>query len=129
MGSPDTTVTLSPYFKIHEGKFDQFQKYVADFYSLIPPETKLVHYSFCFDGETGALCREGYTDADGLKIHLDNVGKTFVEALSTCADLERIEVHGPSAEVDILAEHPVLKDLNTRFFKLDGKGVRYGERS
>jgi hypothetical protein len=47
------------------------------------------------------FCREGYTDAEGVLTHLDNVGALLTELL-TMADLTRVEVHGPATELEKL---------------------------
>jgi len=119
----DTVITLSPYFKVHDGKMDEFKKHVEKFYELIKSENKLVNYSFCFTDDGRALCREGYEDAEGLKIHLDNVGENFKSALGL-SDLERIELHAPASEMEKLKDHPVIASLNTVLYTLDGQGVR-----
>eukprot|EP00188_Purpureofilum_apyrenoidigerum_P000572 Plantae.Rhodophyta-Purpureofilum_apyrenoidigerum.ctg12561.p3 GENE.Plantae.Rhodophyta-Purpureofilum_apyrenoidigerum.ctg12561~~Plantae.Rhodophyta-Purpureofilum_apyrenoidigerum.ctg12561.p3 ORF type:complete len:164 (-),score=31.92 Plantae.Rhodophyta-Purpureofilum_apyrenoidigerum.ctg12561:143-634(-) len=121
--SDDKCVTLAPYFKIHDGKVEEFKKRVDKFYELIKTEDKLMHYSFCFTDDGRALCREGYNDAEGLKIHLDNVGETFKDAL-TVADLERMELHAPASEMEKLKDHPVIIACKTILYTLDGQGVR-----
>ena len=63
-------------------------------------EEKNLFYGFTVNGDE-VFCREGYTDAEGLLAHLDNIGALLAEALKI-ADLIRIEVHGPAAELDKL---------------------------
>ena len=73
-----------------------------------------------FDGDN-AHCREGYVDAVGLLAHLDNVGAVLQEALKI-ADITRLEVHGPAAEIDKL--RGPLAGLKPQFFILEPGGIR-----
>ncbi len=70
---------------------------------------------FSFDGDQ-AHCREGYQDADGVLAHLQNVDALLKQALEI-ANITRLEVHGPVAEVDKL--RGPLSDLNPQFFTLE----------
>ena len=115
MSSPDTCCTLVPYFKIHEGQVDAFKALCEQFVEKTATEDKVMFYGFSFDGDA-AHCREGYQDADGILAHLDNVGAILGEALKI-ADITRLEVHGPAAEVDKL--RGPLADLNPQFFNLE----------
>ena len=62
------------------------------------------------------FCREAYENAEGLLAHLDNVGALLAEAMKI-ADLSRIEVHGPAAELEKLQKP--LAHLNPKWFTLD----------
>ena len=59
------------------------------------------------------FCREGYADAEGVLTHLENVGSQLAEMLKM-ADLIRIELHGPAAELEKL-KRP-LAHLNPAWF-------------
>jgi hypothetical protein len=59
------------------------------------------------------FCREGYTDAEGVLAHLDNVGGLLAEALQI-ADLVRVELHGPAPELGKLRKP--LAHLNPLWF-------------
>ena len=78
-------------------------------------EAKCLYYGFSFDGDQ-AYCREGYEDAEGLLTHLDNVGALLEESLKI-ADLTRLEIHGPEAELAKL--RGPLADLEVQFFTLE----------
>ena len=93
-------VSLHPYFKVHPGKLDAFKAGLPAFVEKTASEEKNLFYGFTVNGEE-VFCREGYTDAEGLLAHLDNIGALLAEALKI-ADLIRIEVHGPAAELDKL---------------------------
>jgi quinol monooxygenase YgiN len=93
-------VTLHPYFKVHPGKLDDFKKAFPMFVELTKKEPKNLFYEFSVNGDQ-VFCREGYSDAAGLLHHLDNVGALLAEAMKI-ADLTRLEVHGPSAELEKL---------------------------
>lgn len=115
MSAPDTCCGLVPYFKVHAGKLAEFKALVPRFVEKTKSEPKCLYYAFSFDGEQ-AHCREGYADADGILAHLENVGAILGEALKI-ADLTRLEVHAPAAEIEKLREP--LKGLNPQYFVLD----------
>ncbi len=119
MAAKDTCVTLVPYFKVHEGKLEQFKGGCAAFIEATKTEPACVHYAFTFNVDE-AHCREGYDDAEGVLAHLENIGSLLEEAL-TIADLTRLEVHGPAAELDKLRKP--LKDLSPVYFELHD-GIR-----
>jgi quinol monooxygenase YgiN len=116
----DTVCTLVPYFKVKPGQLDAFRAGVAGFVARTKSEKGCVHYAFSFDGDT-AHCREGYDDAAALLAHLDNVNALLGEALKI-ADITRLEVHGPAAEVDKL--RAPLAGLKPQFFVLEPGGIR-----
>jgi hypothetical protein len=65
------------------------------------------------------FCREAYESAEGLLAHLDNVGALLAEMLKM-ADLTRVEVHGPAAELEKLKAP--LAHLNPKWFTLEESG-------
>ena len=71
-------------------------------------ETGNLFYEFTINGDE-VFCREAYVNAEALLAHLDNVSAMLAQAL-TMAELVRIEVHGPAAELDKLKEP--LAELN-----------------
>jgi quinol monooxygenase YgiN len=95
-------VSLHPYFKVHPGKLEAFKAGLRGFVEKTKTEEKNLFYDFTINGDE-ALCREGYIDAEGLLAHLANVDALLKEALKI-ADLTRLEVHGPSKELDKLKE-------------------------
>ena len=115
MASQDKCCTLVPYFKVHDGKLEEFKALGPKFVEKTEQEPKCLHYGFSFDGDQ-AHCREGYADADGVLAHLENVGELLGEALKI-ADITRLEVHGPEEELAKLREP--LADLNPQFFVLE----------
>jgi quinol monooxygenase YgiN len=114
MAQPDSCVTIVPYFKVHDGKLDEFRNGCGQFIEATKSEPGCLYYGFTFNGNE-AHCREGYTDADALLAHLNNVGAMLQEALKI-ADITRLEVHGPAAELLKLKEP--LKDLGPAYFEL-----------
>ena len=74
-----------------------------------------MHYSFGFteDG-TRAHCREAYTSAKTALQHLADVDAALKAVLDGPAELERLEVHGPKAEIDQLIEP--LTPFGCKFF-------------
>jgi hypothetical protein len=71
-------------------------------------------YAFTING-ADLFCREAYENGDGLLAHLDNVGALLAEAMKM-ADLARVGVHGPAAELDKLEAS--LAHLNPVWFTL-----------
>ncbi len=121
MFQTDTCCTLVPYFEVQEGKLEAFKALGPKFVEKTRGEAGCIHYAFSFLGNT-AHCREGYDDAAGILAHLENVGDLLAQALSL-AELVRLEVHGPAAEIDKLREP--LASLNPQFFVLEA-GIRRG---
>lgn len=115
MATGDTCCTIVPYFKVHDGKLEAFKALCGQFVEKTEQEPKCLYYGFSFDGDA-AHCREGYADAAGLLAHLENVGPLLEEALKI-ADITRLEVHGPEAELAALREP--LAGLDPRFFTLE----------
>ena len=95
-------VTLNPYFKVPPGKMQDFKAALPAFVEKTKTEEKNLFYGFTINGDE-VFCREGYTDADGVLKHLDNVGVLLAEAL-TIGDLIRLELHGPAGELEKLKD-------------------------
>jgi quinol monooxygenase YgiN len=95
-------VTLHPYFKVHPGKMEEFTGTFPVFAEMTRKEPKNLFYEFSVKGDE-VFCREGYADAEGLLHHLQNIGAVLAHGLKI-ADLVRLEVHGPGAELDKLRE-------------------------
>ena len=108
-------VSLHPYFKVHSEKLEELKAALPAFVEKTASEQKNLFYGFTVNGDE-VSCREGYTDADGLLAHLENVGALLAEALKI-ADLIRVEVHGPAAEIEKLKEP--LAHLKPAFFVVD----------
>ena len=100
MATVSRFVSLHPYFKVHPGKLDTFKAALPAFVEKTRAEEKNLFYEFTINSDE-VFCREGYKDAEGLLAHLENVGAMLAEALKI-ADLIRIELHGPAAELDKL---------------------------
>lgn len=115
MATQDTCCTIVPYFKVHDGKLEAFKALCAKFVEQTEQEPKCLYYGFTFDGDQ-AHCREGYVDAAGALAHLESVGPLLEEALQM-ADITRLEVHGPEAELAKLREP--LAALGPQFFTLE----------
>lgn len=115
MSTQDNCCTIVPYFKVHAGKLDVFKKLCEQFVEKANQESKCLYYGFSFYGDQ-VHCREGYEDAQGVLIHLDNVGLLMEEALKI-AELTRLEIHGPEKELVKLREP--LAELKPQFFTLE----------
>lgn len=115
MATTDTCCTLVPYFKVHAGQLDAFKELCEQFVTKTNDESGCLYYGFSFDGDQ-VHCREGYANAESILAHLDNVGPILEEALEI-ADLTRLEIHGPEAELAKL--RGPLADLKPQFFTLE----------
>ena len=115
MATQDTCCTIVPYFKVAEGQLDAFKALSEQMVERTSSEPKCLYYGFSYDGDQ-AHCREGYEDAAGALAHLDNIGPLLQELLKT-AEITRLEVHGPAAELAKLRE-PLAK-LGPQFFTLE----------
>ncbi len=102
MNYSEHVVSIHPYFKVHPGKMDEFKASLPAFIEKSVAEEKNLYYDFTIHGDE-VFCREAYLGADGLLEHLANVG-ALLDTLMKLADLTRMEVHGPAAELDKLKE-------------------------
>lgn len=105
-------VTIHPYFKIHPGKVDTVKASLPAFVNQTTPESKNLFYAFTLDGDE-LFCREGYMDGDAVLTHLANV-QVLLDELLKNSDLIRLEIHGPSAELEKLKEP--LAELKPKWF-------------
>jgi hypothetical protein len=111
----DKCCTLAPYFKVSSCKLKVFKELCEQFVAKTNEETKCLYYGFSFNGDQ-VHCREGYQDAEGLLMHLENVGPLLEKALKI-AEITRLEVHGPEDELAKLRE-PLAK-LRPEFFTME----------
>lgn len=80
-------------------------------------EAGVLWYEFTRNGDT-VFCREGYRDGEAALAHLANVEGLLKEMLAISA-LERLEFHGPAAELAKLKEP--LKDLPVVWYELQAR--------
>jgi hypothetical protein len=85
---------------------------LREFVSKTTPETGMLHYEFTVADEV-VFCREAYLNADDVLAHLANVGP-LLDRMLTMADLVRLEIHGPAAELEKL--RAPLSALNPTWF-------------
>lgn len=95
-------VSLHPYFKAHPGEIERFKARLPEFISQTASEQGNLFYDFTIHGDE-IFCREGYLNAEALLRHLNGVDPLLQEVMKI-ADLTRIEVHGPTAELENLKE-------------------------
>ena len=100
MSLPANFVSLHPYFKAHPGKLGAFKAGLPAFRAKAATEEKNLFYDFTVNRDE-IFCREGYAGAEAVLAHLENVGALLAEAFKI-ADLTRLELHGPAAELDKL---------------------------
>lgn len=114
MATHDTCVSVSPYFKVHDGQLDAFKTICDRFVKQSATEANCLYYGFSFNGNI-AHCREGFKDAEALLAHIENL-KPIVGEMTQVADLIKIEIHGIESELAQLREP--LKSMNPDYFVL-----------
>jgi len=115
MATDDRCCTVVPYFRVSDAQFAAFRNLCERFVERTESEPKCLYYGFSFNGDQ-VHCREGYTDAEGVMAHLENVGDLLEEALKM-AELVRLEIHGPEEELAKLREP--LAPHEPQFFALE----------
>jgi quinol monooxygenase YgiN len=93
-------VSLHPYFRVPPDKLQMLKDVLPEFVEKTREETGNLFYEFSINGDE-VFCREGYVNAEALLEHLGNV-KAMLAAALQIAELIRIEVHGPAAELEKL---------------------------
>jgi len=112
-----SVVSIHPYFKVQEGKLEEFKALLPEFVAKTATEEKCLYYGFSIkDGEV-IHCREAYEGAAGVLAHLENVGELLGKALEI-SELLRLEFHGAASELAQLKEP--LKDLGPEWFEFEG---------
>jgi quinol monooxygenase YgiN len=109
-------VSLHPYFRVAPDRLPLLKAILPEFMTKTRDEEGSLFYEFTINGDE-VFCREGYVNAEALLEHLENVGAMLAQAL-TMAELIRIEVHGPAAELEKLKAP--LAHLNPTWFVLHG---------
>jgi len=100
MSQPNNILSVHPYFKVHHGKLEEFKAALPAFVAKAATEPGCLYYDFSINDDV-VYCREAYVGADGFHAHLANVGPMLMELLKI-ADLSRLEIHGPAAELEKL---------------------------
>jgi quinol monooxygenase YgiN len=98
----DRVVSIHPYFKVFDGKIDQFKKLCEQFILATAQEPRCLYYGFSFHGNH-VHCREAYEGAEGLLTHLAGVDAILKEALKI-SEIVRLEVHGKAEELEKLSQ-------------------------
>jgi len=119
MATKDRVVSIHPYFKVSDGKMDEFKNLCDQFMSVTEKEPKCLYYGFSFHGDQ-VHCREAYEDAEGLLTHLANVADILNAALKI-AEVTRLEIHGIAEELAKLTGP--LSNLAPTYFTLE-YGIR-----
>ena len=114
MAIDDQCVSISPYFRVPEEHDDEVKGICAEFVARTREEPLCLYYGFSRSGNI-LHCREGYRGAAGALAHLENVAKQLEAILQIC-ELTKIEVHGPSEEIDQLRD--AMEALPAEFFAL-----------
>ena len=107
-------MSVHPYYRVAEGRLDDFKRLCQQFVSLVRTEPKCVYYGFSFNGDEVCI-REAYDGAEGLLEHVAKVAPLLPEALKI-AQITRLEVHG--AEEELAKLRTPLSDFNPTYFTL-----------
>jgi len=99
MSAKNSLVTMHPHYKIHD--WDQAQPIVQALIEVSAREPGCIFYSWHMSGDT-LICREGFIDGESAIKHLSEVGQLKDTLVDGPASLDRIEVHGPTAEIEKL---------------------------
>src|SRR5437763_16110360 len=99
---------------VHSDKKPHLKAILPEFAAKKRNKTGNPFYEFTINGDE-VFCREGYFEAEALLAHLENVGAMLAQTMAM-ADLIRIEVHGPAAELAKLKEP--LAHLKPAWFEL-----------
>lgn len=107
------SVSLHPYFKAHAGKREACLALLPTFVAATQPDADCLYYEFTTH-EDEIFCREAYTTGAAALAHLTSVGP-LLEQMLGMADLTRLEIHGPAAELELMK--PTLSGLNPAWFE------------
>jgi hypothetical protein len=113
MSETKGAVSIHPYFKVNEGKIEEFKSLLPAFVEKTSTEAGCLYYEFTIKDDAVVFCREAYVDGDAVLAHLENVGELLGKALGI-SEMLRLELHGPEAELAKLREP--LKDLGPEWF-------------
>jgi len=123
-GKPDTSVSIHPYFKVSEEKWDAFVATHPEYYKLVKANEPDCHmYCFSHNKEAGIVFnRESYKNAEALLNHIENTkpANEIADGLFESVDLE---IHGPAAELEKLES--VAKEIGARVFVADADSRVY----
>lgn len=95
-----SAVSIHPYFEPHEGQMPAMKELLPAFMDATRDEEGCLFYEFTVCDNI-VFCREAYTDGDAALVHLGNVDELLKRGLGI-SELVRLEIHGPSAELDKL---------------------------
>jgi quinol monooxygenase YgiN len=119
MIDPSKVVSIHPYFKVKPGNLARAKAALAEFVTKTSGESGNLYYDFTINRDT-IFCREAYVGAEGLLIHVENIGAVLAEFLKL-VDVARVEVHGSAQELAKLKAP--LADLKPEWYELEC-GVR-----
>ena len=112
MSQLSQAVSINPYFKVHEGQMEKAKGLLRRMVSNTTPEEACLYYDFSINGDE-VFCREAYIGAEGLLTHISRV-QPILEEFLQIADVIRVELHGPAAELEKLKAP--MADLNPAYF-------------
>lgn len=115
MATTDSCVSVSPYFEIQPGQASAFRAICEKYVSWSSREPGCLYYGFSFHGDL-AHCREGFTNAEALLAHIENL-RPILHEMGEVSKLLRIEVHGTEAELAKLREP--LAGMHPQWFVLE----------
>lgn len=102
MTYPESRVTVITHICAHGDKLDEFKRRCKEFVEVTSTEDKCLFIDVAFDGQN-CITHEGYANADGVLDHIEHV-RLMMEENLTMVELDRVELCGPSNELDKLRE-------------------------
>jgi len=110
----DTHVTAMPEFTVPQGRMAEFNAVLKKFYSVARNGTKeCLYYGFAMAGDK-VWCREGYSGAQGVLEHIEDIRKSLNEALRIVGGGGlKLSLVGPASELNKLRH--VFSPHNTLF--------------
>lgn len=115
MPTTDTAVSIHPYFNVPSENLPAFNAILDQLIGRAKTEANCLYYGFSYNGNI-IHCREGYTNAEGLLFHINNVGDLIEKAMSISETI-RLEIHGPASELEKL-KGP-LAELPAEYYTLE----------
>ena len=113
--APDAYVTISPHFRVPEGRLEDFKMLCQRFVDTVANDDGCVRYSWGFVGNE-ARCREDFVNADAALAHFGSVVGLTEEAYQL-AELVSLEVLAPDDELAKL--RPILTEAKHNLFAVE----------
>lgn len=100
--NPKTICSIHPYFTVVD---EVAAKPIMDeFVEKTKAESGCLYYGWTKTTDNKLFCREAYIDGEAILAHLKSVGPLLEKVLAGPTKLDRLEFHGPAAELEKLKD-------------------------